>query len=124
MSKREIQNLCTLAAHLARHQAMVLIEGETRVIPIRPHEGLLCQRAAFDAMALQRLGRRTRNMFKKLSMNYRIEWAVHQKGLIQEAADKILKPYGLRSEVSGEYTDFFILGLPSNTQDPESGYAI
>lgn len=115
MSKHDITQVCTLAAHLATKHALNFTfdtnSGELT------HESWAV-RAAADAMKLQRLGRRTRNLFKKLEgvWAFRLELGVLEKGRIEEAGNTLLNPYGLSCHVSGEYPGFYIKGLPANTE--------
>lgn len=110
MSKRDVTVLCTLAAHLQR--ACVSWQSEDFDPDYTPAQ------CAADAMTLQRLGRRTRNLFKKLDTvwAYRLELGVQEKGRIEEAGNAVLRPYGLSCHVSGEYLGFYIKGLPANTE--------
>ena len=108
MSKRDIIAVCELAAHLALHSTYAALGDVATRGP----------RAAADAMRLQRLGRRTRNLFKKLDAvwAYRLELGVQEKGRIEEAGNAVLQPYGLSCHVVGEYPGFYIRGLPANTE--------
>lgn len=106
MSRADILTVCTLAAHLA-------VRGEG--VMDKPPQ------AAVDALALQRLGRRTNRMFAfaKAEKDYygtKLEAMVQEKGRIEAAGEAILKPYGLRCRVFGAERPpgFYILELPSN----------
>lgn len=102
MSKRDIQVVCELAAHLALKA---------------PGRYPLVGAYASDAMALQRLGRSARNMYARLAKDFRgvtIHNALAQTERIEAEGNTLLKPYGLSCHVEQERV-FVIDGLPGNT---------
>lgn len=110
MSKADITNVATLAAHLAQLDAYKQEDPVTAgFIACRLPAG----RCAADAMKLQRLGRRTRRMFEKPSASD----AELERQRILVAGNDILKPYGLVCDIEDLPFDergFFIMGLPPN----------
>lgn len=106
MSKRDIETVCTLAAHLAQ----VNKPGSER-------NGLFCAwdapRCAADAMRLQQLGRSARNLLKSDADDQR-EMIWLQR--ISDQSREILLPYGLGAVVDYDTEPhYFIIGLPGNT---------
>lgn len=86
MSRREVETVATLAAHLAQrencHRCTLteLIRG--------PFDAPQC---AADALALQRLGR---NIRAKAQHIERLRWGTYLMNMAGKA-EKVLKPYGL-----------------------------
>lgn len=108
MSKREIQVVCELAAHLAL-KAAVNLSGP---------DGPLAPRCAADAMRLQRLAQNVRHKAKDIQ---RMAWIIYLRGMT-EKAEAVLKPYGLVGALSKR--GIVIEGLPGNTGGGEDGYGI
>lgn len=111
MSKRDIETVCTLAAHLA------LKDAET----VSPHTDLSSPRAnagiyAQDAMTLQRLARNIRNKAKHIES---VPWGTYLR-VMCDKGEAVLKPYGLVGEFSKD--GITIIGLPSNGDG--DGFAI
>lgn len=128
MSKRDIQTVCTLAAHLAIEAKVLSLKD-----PSRFREASQC---AADAMALQRLGRSAMNALDRLSASEAgralhaytqedLEWAWQ---IVINKATEILSPYRLKAECRDEPFKpecLYILGLPGNTLGgEEDGYGI
>lgn len=125
MSKRDIQTVCELAAHLALRDALST-PGHS---PTPCH--IVAPMYASDAMRLQKLGARARRMYAKNAdwrsrgvPNYR-GWgpaqAREEDKRITEELLKVLNPYGLHATLVDGYSEredslcLFILGLPGNT---------
>lgn len=105
MSRAEILDVCTLAAHLAT------ITAQRDYPTLR---GAACVDEAADAMKLQRLGRSARNVGKKwrngLYTNDQHETAMQR---LDRKVDEILTPYGLDGRARDH--GLRIVGLPGNT---------
>lgn len=112
MSKRDIETVCTLAAHLA-------LKGNDRTVEFPPY-GFGAGRCAADAMTLQRLAQNIRARNKALgNINTAREWAEYLEKM-QPKVDAVLKPYGLHADYTlGDRLR--ILGLPGNTLGGEEG---
>lgn len=108
MSKRDIQGVATLAAHLAQRQQQV----ETGIGCYEEYIRKPAECAA-DAMKLQRIGRSARNLVRKADGTERTRrWA--QK--IVDDGNTVCKPYGLGVVFDYEQAPhFFVVGLPGNT---------
>lgn len=135
MSKRDIQTVCTLAAHLAQRQEHI-------VTGIMEYEDYIKKPAecAADAMTLQRLGRRARNNEVKRCNVPGYYW--EDAGDSRPSKDckyqaeftrialrvrELLKPYGLRASLGGDPRGccLHVLGLPGNTWGgKEEGFGI
>jgi|SRR5579872_4688260 len=122
MSKRDIETVCTLAAHLALRD---LDNAFTAGIATGEH--MNASKAAQDAMTLQRLGRSTRNAVKRYAGRgneklARAEWAFSN---IKGRAEHVLSPYGLKATFRDDPVlgaGLVIIGLPSNGDG--EGFAI
>lgn len=131
MSKQQIMDVCTLAAHLAQRQPLRVNLGELPATALFDFSGNRC---ASDAMRLQKLGRRARNNETKRcnvpdyyseenhGCKYNGEQA-RMSALLRE----ILAPYRLKGSVGGDPRGYclHILGLPGNTLGgDEDGFGI
>lgn len=98
MSKRDIETVCTLAAHLAYVTAIHLDDPTWEVKITRP-----ASECAADAMALQRLGRSAMRALDRYSDSeagaspgaYTGRELQERWRQIEEDADEVLRPYGL-----------------------------
>lgn len=117
MSKQQIADVCTLAAHLAQRQEHIV----TGIMEYDDYIRKPAQCAA-DAMALQRLGRSARNLVKRGCGDQKARDWVQR---IVDGGNTILKPYGLGCCFDfDEAPHFFVVGLPGNGADPSDGYGI
>ena len=113
MSKRDIETVCELSAHLALRDA--------RTTP--GHSPTPCHISApmyaKDAMTLQRLARNIRNKAKHIES---VPWGTYLR-VMCDKGEAVLKPYGLVGEFSKD--GITIIGLPSNGDWGDSaGFAI
>lgn len=127
MSKRDIQNVTTLAAFLAARAVNMTPNSPT----IQETTGLMGGARARDAMALQRLGRSAHRNAERLCNGLEFmedrEKAEAQEHRILAKALEILKPYGLKAKVTGDPRGYClkIMGLPGNTMGgDQDGFAI
>lgn len=97
MSKRDIETVCTLAAHLAYATFLALDDPTVSVKITRRAED-----CAADAMRLQRLGRRARNNAAKRwqppdqrGPEYDIGPYMDECARITGEVERVLSPYGL-----------------------------
>lgn len=118
MSKRDIETVCCLAAHLAVKSQMLQGEGLVTFGPALYR----APRCAADAMALQRLGRSARNLVKRGTGGQRaMDWVQR----IVNDGNTVLKPYGLGCCFDfDEAPHFFVVGLPGNGNDPSDGFGV
>lgn len=113
MSKADIENVCTLAAHLVMH-------------PHTPGNYPNAAKATHDAMRLQRLGLRALRRAEKWCNVPDYEPEPEGERIAKLAAE-ILAPYGLTAQVTGDPRGYClkIMGLPGNTWGgDESGFGI
>src|SRR5690348_12061723 len=103
MSGRDIETVCTLAAHLAYVTVLQLDDITVEVKVTRS-----AAECAQDAMTLQRLAQNIRTRAKRM---YFIRWGTYLQNMADKAK-RILKPYGLVGVLSP--TGIVIEGLPSN----------
>lgn len=124
MSKRDIQNVTTLAAFLAARAVNMTPNSPT----IQETTGLMGGARARDAMALQRLGRSAcTNAEHDCNGTKSPEKCEAQAARILSKASEILKPYGLKARVTGDPRGYClkIMGLPGNTWGgDQDGFAI
>lgn len=124
MSKADIENVCTLAAHLAA----VAINKTPNSPTLQEQTGRFGVNRARDAMKLQRLGRRAhRNAERYCSEQGYEDRYEPEKARIERQAAEILAPYGLTAQVTGDPRGYClkIMGLPGNTWGgDESGFGI
>jgi hypothetical protein len=111
MSRRDIETVCTLAAHLALHSTYAKLGDVATLGP----------RAAQDAMTLQRLSARARRCAGRLACGVytQQQWEDEMQRL-DRAVDEVLRPYGLDGRARDH--GLRIVGLPSNGDG--EGYAI
>lgn len=124
MSKQDIINLTSLAAHLSAIEMLMTREAPDEYMSRR----FPAHHIAADAMKLQRLGRSASNNATRLCNipNYQERHDINA-GRIHAQATEILKKYDLKCTVEGDPRGFclFIQGLPGNTLGgDEAGYGV
>ena len=89
MSRRDVETVAQLAAHLAT------ITAKREYPTLR---GAGCVDEVADALALQRLARNIRNKARDIG---NMPWGTYLR-IMTDKAEAILKPYGLVAELSAE----------------------